>query len=81
MPLTGTVIVTQPMAVAAGDALRAIKMFEQLNVPILGVVENMSGDFLGLVPVRSWLNQMMCRILARFHSMRRYASVVMPVSR
>ncbi|MCO5183931.1 MAG: Mrp/NBP35 family ATP-binding protein [Anaerolineae bacterium] len=47
MPLTGTVIVTQPMAVAAGDALRAIKMFEQLNVPILGVVENMSGDFFG----------------------------------
>lgn len=47
LPLSGTVIVTQPMAVAAGDALRAIKMFEQLNVPILGVVENMSGEFFG----------------------------------
>ena len=47
MPLTGTVIVTQPMAVAGADALRAVKMFEQLNVPILGVVENMSGQFFG----------------------------------
>lgn len=47
LPLSGAVIVTQPMAVAAADALRGIKMFEQLNVPILGVVENMSGDFFG----------------------------------
>ncbi len=47
LPLSGAVIVTQPMAVAAGDALRSVKMFEQLNVPILGVVENMSGEFFG----------------------------------
>jgi ATP-binding protein involved in chromosome partitioning len=47
LPLTGAVIVTQPMKVAAADALRSIKMFEQLNVPIIGVVENMSGDLFG----------------------------------
>ncbi len=47
LPLSGAVIVTQPMAVAAGDALRAIKMFESLKVPILGVVENMSGELFG----------------------------------
>jgi ATP-binding protein involved in chromosome partitioning len=47
LPLTGAVIVTQPMQVAAADARRSIKMFEQLNVPIIGVVENMSGDFFG----------------------------------
>ncbi|MGB1250872.1 MAG: Mrp/NBP35 family ATP-binding protein [Candidatus Promineifilaceae bacterium] len=47
LPLTGAVVVTQPMAVAASDALRGIKMFEQLKVPILGVVENMSGEFFG----------------------------------
>jgi ATP-binding protein involved in chromosome partitioning len=47
LPLTGAVIVTQPMQVAAADALRSIKMFEQLNVPIIGVVENMSGDLFG----------------------------------
>lgn len=46
-PLTGAIIVTQPQDVAVQDALRSINMFEQLNVPILGVVENMAGDFFG----------------------------------
>jgi ATP-binding protein involved in chromosome partitioning len=46
-PLTGVVIVTQPQDVAVSDALRSIAMFETLNVPILGVVENMAGDFFG----------------------------------
>lgn len=47
VPLTGAVIVSQPQDVAVGDALRSIGMFEQLNVPILGVVENMAGDLFG----------------------------------
>lgn len=47
IPLTGAIIVTQPMEVAAQDALRGLKMFEKLDVPIIGVVENMSGDFFG----------------------------------
>jgi ATP-binding protein involved in chromosome partitioning len=47
LPLSGTVIVTQPMQVAAADALRGLKTFEKLEVPILGVVENMSGEFFG----------------------------------
>jgi ATP-binding protein involved in chromosome partitioning len=46
-PLAGAVIVTQPQDVAVSDALRSIAMFEQLNVPILGVVENMTGAFFG----------------------------------
>ncbi len=46
-PLTGVIIVTQPQDVAVSDALRSIAMFETLNVPILGVVENMAGDFFG----------------------------------
>lgn len=46
-PLTGAIIVTQPQEVAVSDALRSIAMFETLNVPILGVVENMAGDFFG----------------------------------
>ena len=46
-PLTGVIIVTQPQDVAVQDALRSINMFEQLNVPVLGVVENMAGDFFG----------------------------------
>jgi ATP-binding protein involved in chromosome partitioning len=47
VPLTGAVIVSQPQQVAVGDALRSISMFEQLNVPIIGVVENMTGELFG----------------------------------
>jgi ATP-binding protein involved in chromosome partitioning len=47
VPLTGAVIVSQPQDVAVGDALRGLNMFTQLNVPILGVVENMAGDLFG----------------------------------
>jgi ATP-binding protein involved in chromosome partitioning len=47
IPLTGAIIVTQPMQVAAADALRGLKMFEKLDVPIIGIVENMSGEFFG----------------------------------
>lgn len=46
-PLTGAIIVTQPQEVAVADALRSIAMFETLNVPVLGVIENMAGDFFG----------------------------------
>ena len=41
--VAGAVIVTTPQEVAVGDALRGAKMFEKVNVPVLGVVENMSG--------------------------------------
>jgi ATP-binding protein involved in chromosome partitioning len=41
--VSGAVIVTTPQEVAVGDALRGAKMFERVNVPLLGVVENMSG--------------------------------------
>ncbi len=47
VPLTGAVIVSQPQQVAIGDALRSISMFEQLNVPIIGIVENMAGELFG----------------------------------
>ncbi len=41
--LQGAVIVTTPQEVALADVRRAIKMFEKVNVDVLGVVENMSG--------------------------------------
>ncbi len=56
-PLTGGIIVTQPQAVAVADAVRAAAMFEQLNVPVLGVVENMSGDFFGSGGGETFANQ------------------------
>ncbi len=47
LPLSGAIVVTQPMQVAAADALRGLKTFEKLEVPIIGVIENMSGEFFG----------------------------------
>ncbi len=47
IPLSGALVVTQPMQVAAADALRGLKTFEKLEVPIIGVVENMSGPIFG----------------------------------
>ena len=43
IPLSGAVVVTTPQDVALVDVRRAIKMFRMTNVPILGLVENMSG--------------------------------------
>jgi ATP-binding protein involved in chromosome partitioning len=42
LPLTGAVVVATPQQVALDDAVRAVKMFQQLGAPILGIVENMS---------------------------------------
>jgi ATP-binding protein involved in chromosome partitioning len=42
LPLTGAVVVATPQQVALDDAIRAIRMFQQLGAPILGMVENMS---------------------------------------
>ncbi|MCQ4158313.1 Mrp/NBP35 family ATP-binding protein [Roseomonas sp. GC11] len=42
VPLAGAVIVSTPQDVALIDARRGIRMFEKVNVPVLGLVENMS---------------------------------------
>lgn len=43
VPLTGAVIVTTPQSVALEDVERGMGMFRQVNVPLLGIVENMGG--------------------------------------
>lgn len=42
IPLTGAVIVTTPQDVALADARKGLNMFTRVNVPVLGVIENMS---------------------------------------
>ena len=42
VPVTGAVIVTTPQDIALLDAKKAVEMFRKVNVPILGVVENMA---------------------------------------
>jgi ATP-binding protein involved in chromosome partitioning len=42
IPVSGAVIVTTPQDIALLDAKKGLKMFEKVNVPVLGIVENMS---------------------------------------
>ncbi|MGR9072176.1 MAG: iron-sulfur cluster carrier protein ApbC [Gammaproteobacteria bacterium] len=42
IPVSGAVIVTTPQDIALLDAQRGLAMFEKVNVPVLGIVENMS---------------------------------------
>jgi ATP-binding protein involved in chromosome partitioning len=43
VPLSGAVLVTTPQAVSTADVNKAILMFKEVNVDVLGVIENMSG--------------------------------------
>jgi ATP-binding protein involved in chromosome partitioning len=47
LQLTGAVVVVTPQQVAVDDAVRAVRMFQQLGTSVLGIVENMSGDLFG----------------------------------
>jgi len=47
VPLAGAVIVTTPQEVALMDVRKGVAMFRKTNVPILGVVENMTGEIFG----------------------------------
>jgi ATP-binding protein involved in chromosome partitioning len=42
VPVAGAVVVTTPQAVSVADSRRAVAMYRKLNVPVLGLVENMS---------------------------------------
>ncbi|MEZ6053358.1 MAG: Mrp/NBP35 family ATP-binding protein [Planctomycetaceae bacterium] len=45
--LAGAVVVCTPQEVALLDAVKAISMFRQVKIPVLGMVENMTGDIFG----------------------------------
>jgi ATP-binding protein involved in chromosome partitioning len=42
VPVSGAVVVTTPQTVSVADSRRAVKMYQKLNVPTLGLIENMS---------------------------------------
>jgi ATP-binding protein involved in chromosome partitioning len=42
VPVSGAVIVTTPQDISLLDARKALKMFEKVNIPVMGVIENMS---------------------------------------
>ncbi len=43
IPISGAVIVTTPQPVALADAVKGLRMFEEVKTPVIGIVENMSG--------------------------------------
>jgi ATP-binding protein involved in chromosome partitioning len=47
VPLAGAIIVTTPQEVAAMDARKCAQMFQKLGTPLLGVIENMTGEVFG----------------------------------
>jgi len=47
VPLTGGVVVTTPQLLSVSDARRGVGAFQKLGVPVLGIVENMSGEVFG----------------------------------
>ena len=47
VPLTGGVVVTTPQLLSVSDARRGAGAFQKLGVPVLGIVENMSGEIFG----------------------------------
>jgi len=47
VPLTGGIIVTMPQAVSLADARRGLTAFRRLEVPVMGIIENMAGEVFG----------------------------------
>jgi ATP-binding protein involved in chromosome partitioning len=43
IPLSGAVIVTTPQEVALADAVKGLRMFQEVKTPVIGIIENMSG--------------------------------------
>ncbi len=42
VPVAGAVVVTTPQTVSIADTRRAVKMYQKLNIPVIGIIENMS---------------------------------------
>jgi ATP-binding protein involved in chromosome partitioning len=47
VPMTGGIIVSTPQNVALSDAVRGLTAFKKLDVPVMGIVENMAGEVFG----------------------------------
>lgn len=43
IPVTGVLVVTTPQEIALVDAVKGIMMFQKVQIPVLGIIENMSG--------------------------------------
>ncbi len=62
-PVTGAVLVATPQAVALADVRKAYAMFQTTGIPVLGLVENMTGPVFGQGGAREWAKQTGIRFL------------------
>jgi ATP-binding protein involved in chromosome partitioning len=67
VPLTGGIIVTTPQNVALADAMRGLTAFQRMEVPILGIVENMAGEVFGVGGGEQAAAQLGVPFLGRIH--------------
>jgi ATP-binding protein involved in chromosome partitioning len=91
IPVTGAVVVTTPQDIALIDAKKGIVMFEKVEVPVLGIVENMSMHICSncghhepsLVPVaqRNWLSSITPNCWARCRCTLRCVKIWTAVNR
>ena len=78
VPVSGSIVVTTPQTVALADSRRAVAMYKKLEIPTLGVIENMSlftchiattrATSLEKVAVSAWRRSSACPFLGRFRS-------------
>ena len=66
--LAGAVVVCTPQQVALLDAVKAISMFNQVKIPVLGMVENMSGEMFGRGGARAKAEQLKLPFLGEIPS-------------
>ena len=67
LPLDGFVAVTTPQELALTDAKRSINMVRKMNLPILGVVENLAGEIFGAGAGEALADQMDLEFLGRLN--------------
>jgi len=79
LQLDGFVIVTTPQDLAALDAKRSINMIKKLNLDILGIVENMSGDFFGRGTGEDISSEMMIPFLGSIDLRKEYKNTNGPI--
>jgi len=78
MSLDGFIVVTTPQALAKLDAKRSLNMIRKLNVNILGIVENMSGDIFGSGAGEELAKEMDTPFLGRLDLRREYRDGTRP---
>ena len=91
IPLSGAVIVTTPQDVALADAVKGLKMFQEVKTPVVGIIENMSGfvcpccgtvtPIFGEGAGGARRRSTACRSSAKFRSTQSFARAVTRVAR